>query len=75
MSDNEKEEIRGELTTAYWMEMETVMNYVCDRGGRVLTSCARVAQSNGLKPSATVPHQLDQKAAASSGEPPIFGCP
>ena len=29
MSDN-KEEILGELTTAYWMEMETVMNYVCN---------------------------------------------
>ena len=30
MSDNKKEEILGELTTAYWMEMETVMNYVCN---------------------------------------------
>ena len=30
MSDNKKEQILGELTTAYWMEMETVMNYVCN---------------------------------------------
>ena len=30
MSDNKKEEILGELTTAYWMEMETVMNCVCN---------------------------------------------
>jgi bacterioferritin len=25
-----KDEIQRELTTAYWMEMETVMNYVCN---------------------------------------------
>jgi bacterioferritin len=30
MTDLKKDEIQRELTTAYWMEMETVMNYVCN---------------------------------------------
>lgn len=30
MTDLKNDEIRRELTTAYWMEMETVMNYVCN---------------------------------------------
>jgi bacterioferritin len=30
MKDDKKEEILRELTNSYWMEMETVMNYVCN---------------------------------------------
>jgi bacterioferritin len=30
MTDEKREEIQRELATAYWMEMETVMNYVCN---------------------------------------------
>lgn len=30
MSDNKQKAILGELTAAYWMEMETVMSYVCN---------------------------------------------
>jgi bacterioferritin len=30
MTDEKNEEILRELTNSYWMEMETVMNYVCN---------------------------------------------
>jgi len=30
MTNKKKDEIQRELTTAYWMEMETVMNFVCN---------------------------------------------
>lgn len=30
MTDTKNDDIRRELITAYWMEMETVMNFVCN---------------------------------------------